>query len=172
MIFTYSQKQSEVQGLKTMLKTKEESSQFETNELRSKCDSLRTEVVNLSGKIDKLSEEKNQYRSQVQEMNIALKNSLEHIKRLRCTQSTTSDEFDVDSDLVSLKSDQVMEEIKKPNLVNLQNCLASLKYEMAILQKKLAPSTTNSPERTLAGVRQKETKIDDTEHSLVIEKQF
>ena len=65
-----------------MLKTKEESSQFETNELRSKCDSLRTEVVNLSGKIDKLSEEKNQYRSQVQEMNIALKNSLEHHVKL------------------------------------------------------------------------------------------
>ena len=155
-----------------MLKTKEETSQFETNELRSKCDSLRTEVVNLSGKIDKLSEEKNQYRSQVQEMNIALKNSLEHIKRLRCTQSPTSDDFDIDAEIVSYKSDQVMEEIKRPNLVNLQNCLASLKYEMAILQKKLAPSTTNSPERTLAGIRQKETKIDDTDHSLVIEQQF
>ena len=47
------------------------------------------EIVNLSKKVDKLSEEKNQYRAQVQDMNVALKNSLEHIKRLR-TQSSTS----------------------------------------------------------------------------------
>ena len=42
------------------------------------------------------------------------------------------------------------EDHQKPNLTNLQNCLASLKYEMAILQRKLAPSTTNSPIRTSA----------------------
>ena len=86
--FQLSKKQSEMTSLQNMLITKDESSLVEINELRLKCDSLRMEVVNLSRKIDKLSEEKNQYRAQVHDMNIALKNSLEHIKRLRTKNSS------------------------------------------------------------------------------------
>ena len=132
-----------------LLKTKEESCQFETNELRSKCDSLRMEIVNLSKKIDRLSEEKNQYRAQVQDMNVALKNSLEHIKRLR-TQTSSLEEFGQEFEQnVEVLEDSNQEAIKnKPNLTNLTNCLSTLKYEMAILQKKLAPSTSNSPVRS------------------------
>ena len=129
------------------MKTKEESCHFETNELRSKCDSLRTEIVNLSKKIDRLSEEKNQYRAQVQDMNVALKNSLEHIKRLR-TQSSSLEELGQEFEQNAQVLEDNQEAVKKPNLTNLTNCLSTLKYEMAILQKKLAPSTSNSPVRS------------------------
>ena len=43
--------------------------------------------------------------------------------------------------------------MQKQNLVNLQNCLASLKYEMAVLQKKLAPSASNSNSPTKSKVQ-------------------
>ena len=58
------------------LKAREESYQSEVTELRSKSDYLRLELVNLTRKVDKLSEEKNGYRAQVQDMNMALKNRL------------------------------------------------------------------------------------------------
>jgi uncharacterized coiled-coil DUF342 family protein len=146
--FQLTQKQSEITSLQHLLKTKEESCHFETNELRSKCDSLRTEIVNLSKKIDRLSEEKNQYRAQVQDMNVALKNSLEHIKRLR-TQSSSLEELGQEFEQNAQVLEDNQEAVKKPNLTNLTNCLSTLKYEMAILQKKLAPSTSSSPVRTI-----------------------
>lgn len=79
--FHLRQKNSECLNLQSLLKVKEESYQSELNEIRSKSDNLRIELINLTKKLDKLSEEKNGYRAQVQDMNVALKNSLEHIKR-------------------------------------------------------------------------------------------
>jgi chromosome segregation ATPase len=123
--FQLTQKQSEITSLQHLLKTKEESCHFETNELRSKCDSLRTEIVNLSKKIDRLSEEKNQYRAQVQDMNVALKNSLEHIKRLR-TQSSSLEELGQEFEQNAQVLEDNQEAVKKPNLTNLTNCLSTL----------------------------------------------
>ena len=64
-------------SMQSVLKTRDESYQAEVTELRSKSDYLRLELVNLTRKVDKLSEEKNGYRAQVQDMNMALKNRLE-----------------------------------------------------------------------------------------------
>jgi chromosome segregation ATPase len=162
--FNLKQKLSEVNSLQSVLQVKDESYASEVTELRSKCDNLRLEIVNLSRKVDKLSEEKNSYRSQVQDMTIALKNSLEHIKRLRSSRPPTalspssittlnSDDSEDNSWSEMLSSSKKLvtatstasDSVQRQNLTNLQNCLASLKYEMAILQNKLAPSATNSP---------------------------
>merc|ERR1719273_1574934 len=144
--FQLKQKSAEVTSLQSVLKTKEESYESEVMELRSKSDHLRLELVNLTRKVDKLSEEKNGYRAQVQDMNMALKNSLEHIKRLRTARSENHDEWNELLTSASHKFPTPSEpnQVQKQNLVNLQNCLASLKYEMAVLQKKLAPSASNS----------------------------
>lgn len=168
--FQLTQKQAEITSLQHLLKTKEESCHFETNELRSKCDSLRMEIVNLSKKIDRLSEEKNQYRAQVQDMNVALKNSLEHIKRLR-TQSSSLEELagqEFEQNAEVLEDMNQGADVKKPNLTNLTNCLSTLKYEMAILQKKLAPSTSNSPVRSKMHTSSEFTKA-ATESLVVID---
>jgi len=137
--------------LQSVVKAREESYQSEVTELRSKSDYLRLELVNLTRKVDKLSEEKNGYRAQVQDMNMALKNSLEHIKRLRTARSIENHD-DWNELLASQKFSSPSEtsQVQKQNLVNLQNCLASLKYEMAVLQKKLAPSASpfNSPSKS------------------------
>ncbi len=166
--FRFSKKVvAELTGLQSIIKAKEETYNTEVSELRSKGDCLRLELVNLTRKVDRLSEEKNGYRAQVQDMNMALKNSLEHIKRLRTSAiqlkaesngqdwndflllSTISQKIPSSTTAVvtescknGLKSE---DENNKQNLVSLQSCLASLKYEMAVLQKKLAPSATSSP---------------------------
>ena len=75
--FQLKQKGAEMASLQSVLKTRDESYQSEVTELRSKSDYLRLELVNLTRKVDKLSEEKNGYRAQVQDMNMALKNRLE-----------------------------------------------------------------------------------------------
>jgi uncharacterized coiled-coil DUF342 family protein len=75
--FQLKQKGAEMASLQSVLKTRDESYQAEVTELRSKSDYLRLELVNLTRKVDKLSEEKNGYRAQVQDMNMALKNRLE-----------------------------------------------------------------------------------------------
>ena len=74
--FQLKQKNTETTSLQSVLKAREESYQSEVTELRSKSDYLRLEFVNLTRKVDKLSEEKNGYRAQVQDMNMALKNRL------------------------------------------------------------------------------------------------
>ena len=74
--FQLKQKNAETTSLQSVLKAREESYQSEVTELRSKSDYLRLELVNLTRKVDKLSEEKNGYRAQVQDMNMALKNRL------------------------------------------------------------------------------------------------
>jgi len=148
--FQLKQKSSEIVSLQSVLKTREESYHVEVTELRSKSDYLRLELVNLTRKVDKLSEEKNGYRAQVQDMNMALKNSLEHIKRLRTAKNENFDEWN--ELITSQKFTPVPEpnQVQKQNLANLQNCLGSLKYEMAVLQNKLAPSASpySSPSKS------------------------
>ena len=82
-------------------------------------------------------------------MNMALKNSLEHIKRLRSIKPLENPEEWNELILNSARklsnsSNPENSVQQKQNLANLQNCLASLKYEMAVLQKKLAPSSANN----------------------------
>ena len=111
-----------------------------------------------------VAEERNSYRNQVHEMNIALKNSLEHIKRLRakaarsssgrqsaslsrCT-SPKSIGSSTEASLDERESDlnELLHRTSTPagkNLSHLQNCLASLKSEMAVLQSRLAPAASN-----------------------------
>lgn len=146
--FHLKQKTSELKSLQTVVKLRDESYHSEVSDLRSKCDNLRAEVVNLTRKVDRLSEEKNNYRAQVQDMNTALKTSLEQIKRLRSRPSSEDDHADWNDLLLSRKMAASNESLaQKQNLTNLHNCLATLKYEMAVLQRKLAPSAKNSPLR-------------------------
>ena len=112
-----------------------------------------------------VAEERNSYRNQVHEMNIALKNSLEHIKRLRakaaksspsrpstslsrCT-SPKSIASSTETSLSEREADlnDLIQRTTTPagkNLSHLQNCLASLKSEMAVLQSRLAPQANGT----------------------------
>ncbi len=144
--FSLQQKSAEVASLQGVVRLKEDSYESECAELRVKADNLRLEVIHLTRKLDRMSEEKNSYRRQVQDMNLALKTSLEHIKRLRSTNplgssSTTDDDESTWSELLSRSKNSGHNQAK--NLSSLQHCLASLKSEMAVLQKKLAPSSSN-----------------------------
>ena len=98
-------------------------------------------------------------------MNIALKNSLEHIKRLRAKASKSTGQLSASrSGCASPKSTassaeasldereadlaELLQRTSTPagkNLSHLQNCLASLKSEMAVLQSRLAPSIATNP---------------------------
>ena len=146
--FQLEKKISELEALQDILKAKEETFATERNELKSASDHFRAELVSMALKMDKLSEEKKNYRNQVQDMNIALKNSLEHIKRLRTTQLVQADLEDLAAGETNLENKiQTNPDLQRHNLTNLQNCLKSLKYEMAVLHKRLAPSTPNSPSK-------------------------
>ena len=121
-------------------------------------------------------------------MNIALKNSLEHIKRLRTKaarsssghQSTSlsrcaspkstcsSAEHSLDEREADLS--ELLQRTSIPagkNLSHLQNCLVSLKSEMAILQSRLTPSVANNlvPQTEKAEIKSQETnsKTEDQE---------
>ena len=84
----------------------------------------------------------------------SLFNSLEHIKRLRTARSSENNEewneILASQKFATISSSSDTSQVQKQNLVNLQSCLASLKYEMAVLQKKLAPSASpfNSPSKS------------------------
>ena len=144
------QKSLELETFQGMLKANEEANAVEREELKNSSDHFRAELVTMALKMDKLSEEKKNYRTQVQDMNVALKNSLEHIKRLRTQQQPllVQTEEDLDHEINLETKIQTSSETQKNNLTNLQNCLKSLKYEMAILHKRLAPSVPNSPSKS------------------------
>ena len=132
--FQLEKKISELEALQDILKAKEETFATERNELKSTSDHFRAELVSMALKMDKLSEEK--------------KNSLEHIKRLRTTQLVQADLEDLAAGETNLENKiQTNPDLQRHNLTNLQNCLKSLKYEMAVLHKRLAPSTPNSPSK-------------------------
>ena len=127
-----------------------------------KCTNYRKDLETAAGRLASVAEERNSYRNQVHEMNIALKNSLEHIKRLRakaaksssgrqstslsrCTSPksiSSSTEASMDEREADLS--EILQRTTTPagkNLSHLQNCLTSLKSEMAVLQSRLAPSS-------------------------------
>ena len=68
-----------------------------------------------------------------------------NFSRLRTSAVQLKSENSDWNEVLALNSQPTEPNIQKHNLANLQNCLASLKYEMAVLQKKLAPSHSNSP---------------------------
>ena len=138
------QRSTEVEALREIMQQRDETSTSEINDLRDS-------TIKLASKLSSLSEEKNGYRAQVQDMTIALKNSLEHIKRLR-TQPLLTEELPEFNEKKVLSTD-----LQKNNLTNLQNCLASLKYEMAVLHKKLAPSVNSSPSKHAKQIEQSST---------------
>ena len=136
--FHLQQKGNELDDARNVLKVSNE--KFETNmeRMRDLQESLRAELAGHLQNVESLTEERNSYKNQVQEMNFALKNSLNHIKDLRSKASNPSSPTSLDD---SAWTDLLARTSTSPgrNLSNLQNCLASLKAEMAILQSKLAP---------------------------------
>ena len=96
----------------------------------------------------------------------SLLHSLEHIKRLRTARSNDNNEewneILASQKFASIASPSDTSQVQKQNLVNLQSCLASLKYEMAVLQKKLAPTASpfNSPSKSK--VQENSIKTEDS----------
>ena len=88
--FTLYQKNAELQSAKTLEAVRTDGHSQEVKELGEKVAISLSEVIGLSKKVDELAGERNSYRSQVQDMNVALRNSLEHIKRLRARATTPS----------------------------------------------------------------------------------
>ena len=150
-----AQRASELDKFQGILKAKEEAYTVEREELKNNSDHFRAELVSMALKMDKLSEEKKNYRTQVQDMNVALKNSLEHIKRLRTQQPLLVQTKEENFDHVLETKVGNSSEAQKSNLTNLQNCLKSLKYEMAVLHKRLAPSVPNSPSKSAIETKEK-----------------
>ena len=140
--FSLHQKNTELMSAQTMATVRKDSHDREVADLKAKCTSLRKEVLDLSQKVDVLAEERNSYRAQVQDMNVALRNSLEHIKRLRASKSSPSSPMSRSPSLDESDLTDLLKRSSTPagrNLTNLQSCLASLKSEMAVLQSRLAP---------------------------------
>lgn len=130
--FQVKAKDKELDEVKKLLAMSNEKHESIVDKFRESESSLRKDFLQQSQLLQTILDERNHYRVQVQQMNLALKNSLDHIKHLRSRAScpaSPSPPFDVMPPSPS-----------KQNLTNLQECLSSLKSEMALLQTRLAPA--------------------------------
>jgi hypothetical protein len=118
---------------------------------------VRTELKETTLTLEAVTDERNGYKAQVQQMNLALRNGLEHIKLLRgkvgLQQSSSPASFSPppSSGAAVLPSTSM----SRPDLGGLQTCLATLRAEMALLQSRLAPQSASpspSPQRMTAFV--------------------
>ena len=166
--FNLHQRNTDLVSIKTVSAARADGQEREISDLRGKCTSLHKEVEATSGQLASVAEERNCYRDQVHEMNIALKNSLEHIRQLRakakstaslsqCTSPRSTSSQSTDGGLLSFTEEKGEADLAEllqrtssstpsagKNLSHLQNCLASLKSEMAVLQSRLSTQATSS----------------------------
>ncbi len=153
--FNLQQREAELEEARALLKLTSERQEAAVERAREAQDGLRLELAEQRKVCAGLAEERSNYRAQVRQMNLALRNGLEHIRQLRSRASNPG------SPMLSMSSSRVFSEFDDPlglmtdlttpssptppnppaarNLSNLQACLASLKAEMAMLQTKLAP---------------------------------
>ena len=143
--FHLEQKATELEDARSLLRLNTEKSEAMVEQMRRSQESLRVDLAQQVQSAELLAEERNSYRAQVLEMNSALKNSLEHIRELR-TRASDSPVFQMASPSPSVVNDPLADFLSRRspsasgrNISSLQNCLASVKAEMMILQSKLAP---------------------------------
>ncbi|TRY68602.1 hypothetical protein TCAL_14254 [Tigriopus californicus] len=154
--FHLQQKSTELEDTKKVMALNSIKYDEHVAELKELLDSIKHEKATYLMTIESLSEEKSNYKSQVQDMNLALRNSLEHIKQLRSQTSHPSSPLSDESALSELFRYRTppppppLSNSSSRNLSNLHSCLASLKAEMAVLQSKLAPTCSGSPIREIS----------------------
>jgi chromosome segregation ATPase len=150
--FHLEQKSTELEDARKLLVLNTDKNEGILEQMRRSQESLRVELAQQVQSAELLAEERSSYRGQVLEMNSALKNSLAHIKDLRSKASDypvvlQHSVVDVDplAELMLRRSAPTtstgIATSSGRNISSLQNCLASVKAEMMILQSKLAPRT-------------------------------
>ncbi len=148
--FSLRQREAEVEEVRALLRAGSERQEAAAERARDAQEALRMELADQRREAEALAQERANYRAQVQQMNLALRNGLEHIRQLRTKASCPGSPSTSSAasshrgggggidDPFGLLPDGVATPPAK-NLSNLQSCLASLKAEMALLQSRLAP---------------------------------
>lgn len=147
--FQMQQKDTELSEVRNLAKMNVESLEAKLERMKENEASLKAEVESRKRSLEALTEDRNNYRGQVQQMNLALRNSLDHIKQLR-SQATShppspSHSGDPNRALPLSPNWSPSSSSTGRNLSNLQACLASLRAEVSILQSRLAPSSSSMP---------------------------
>ena len=155
--FNLHQKNSELENLRVFCQTQTESHSKKSSSLEETVDRYKTELNQERKLVQKVSEEKRKYQSQVQEMNVALRTCLVHLKDLRTRTTGGSVPTSTCSSPIPYYEDSTIQELldrcSKPsgigrNLQHLQTCLSTLKTEMASLQEKLDANSNPSSRRS------------------------
>ncbi len=135
--FQLSQRETELAEAKSVLDVSKEKYDGTIERLRQTQEAMRRDIAERAKHTEALAEERNSYRTQVQQMNLALRTSLKHIKHLRSKTNSSHPSISQDP----LEDDGVIfnQQCAGGGISSLQSCLASLRAEMALLQEKLAP---------------------------------
>ncbi len=146
--FSLQQREAELEEARSLLRLGIERQEAAAERAREAHEVLRLELAEQRRASESLAEERSNYRAQVQQMNLALRNGLEHIRQLRSKASCPGSPSTSASSRSIEDPFGMMADVPPPpglappparNLSNLQACLASLKAEMALLQTRLAP---------------------------------
>jgi len=130
--FSLSQREAELEEARSLFLAATCRHEAAAERARETQEALRVELREATRAADILAEERNGYRAQTLQMNLALRNGLEHIKLLRGKVGQHGQaEPSASSPCASAR----------PELGGLQSCLASLRAEMAVLQSRLAPAS-------------------------------
>ena len=163
LTFTLHQTQSELKSTQTLSEVRREGHEREAEDLKTKCEVLRLELSESIKKFEAISEERNASRLKEAETDRALKLAMEQLLSSKCTEGSEDAQENIAEnqclickdlwltlgDLVATRarpaggliSSSAMSPTSTAgkNLSNLQSCLNTLKGEMALLQRRLAP---------------------------------
>ena len=157
LTFTLHQTQSELKSTQTLSEVRREGHEREAEDLKTKCEVLRLELSESVKKFEAISEERNASRLKEAETDRVLKLAMEQLLSSKCTEEDIAenqclvckDLWLTLGDLVATRarpaggliSSSTMSPTSTAgkNLSNLQSCLNTLKGEMALLQRRLAP---------------------------------
>ena len=160
LTFTLHQTQSELKSTQTLSEVRREGHEREVEDLKTKCEALRLELSESIKKFEAISEERNASRLKEAETDRVLKLAMEQLLSYKCTEDAEEDVAEnqclVCKDLWLTLGDLVATRARPAgglissstmsptstagkNLSNLQSCLNTLKGEMALLQRRLAP---------------------------------
>ena len=163
LTFTLHQTQSELKSTQTLSEVRREGHEREAEDLKTKCEVLRLELSESIKKFEAISEERNASRLKEAETDRALKLAMEQLLSSKCTEGSEDAQENIAEnqclickdlwltlgDLVATRarpaggliSSSAMSPTSTAgkNLANLQSCLNTLKGEMALLQRRLAP---------------------------------
>ena len=161
LTFTLHQTQSELKSTQTLSEVRREGHEREAEDLKSKCEVLRLELSESIEKFETISEERNGSRLKEAETDRVLKLAMEQLLSSKCSEGSEDAQENIAEnqclickdlwltlgDLVATRarpaggliSSMSPTSTAGKNLSNLQSCLNTLKGEMALLQRRLAP---------------------------------